>query len=42
MSNPSLGYVRPQAAVLAGRLKEARQFLQAVMGPRQVGKTTLV
>jgi predicted AAA+ superfamily ATPase len=42
MSNPWLAYVRPQAAILAGRLKEARQFLQAVMGPRQVGKTTLV
>ncbi|MEX2181381.1 MAG: ATP-binding protein [Gemmatimonadaceae bacterium] len=33
---------RPQAAVLSGRLAEPRRFIQAVTGPRQVGKTTLV
>jgi uncharacterized protein len=37
-----MAYVRPQAAVLARRLREARRFIQAVVGPRQVGKTTLV
>jgi predicted AAA+ superfamily ATPase len=42
MSNPPTAYIRPQAAILAGRLKEPRRFLQAVVGPRQVGKTTLV
>lgn len=38
---PSL-YTRPQAAILAARLAVPRRFLQAVAGPRQVGKTTLV
>lgn len=35
-------YVRPYAATLARRLMERRRFIQAVTGPRQVGKTTLV
>ena len=35
-------FSRPQAAVLARRLREPRRFLVAVVGPRQVGKTTLV
>jgi len=35
-------FPRPQAAVLARRLREPRRFLMAVVGPRQVGKTTLV
>lgn len=35
-------YSRPQADVLARRLKEPRRFIVAVVGPRQVGKTTLV
>ncbi len=35
-------YRRPQAEVLARRLKEPRRFIQVVAGPRQVGKTTLV
>lgn len=35
-------YTRPQAATLAVRLGEPRRFIQAVAGPRQVGKTTLV
>lgn len=30
------------ATVLASRLQEPRRFIQAVVGPRQVGKTTLV
>jgi uncharacterized protein len=37
-----LTFVRSQAAALARRLREARRFIQAVTGPRQVGKTTLV
>ncbi len=35
-------FTRPQAAVLARRLAEPRRLIQAVTGPRQVGKTTLV
>jgi len=37
-----MAYQRPQAAVLASRLREPRRFIQVVAGPRQVGKTTLV
>ena len=33
---------RPALAAFAARLQEPRRFLQAVAGPRQVGKTTLV
>ncbi len=39
---PPHPYQRPQARVLANRLREPRRFLQVVAGPRQVGKTTLV
>jgi uncharacterized protein len=35
-------FPRSQAATLGRRLREARRFIQAVVGPRQVGKTTLV
>jgi uncharacterized protein len=35
-------FSRSQATVLAKRLRETRRFIQAVIGPRQVGKTTLV
>jgi hypothetical protein len=37
-----MDYTRPHAATLARRLAEPRRFIQAVAGPRQVGKTTLV
>ena len=37
-----MAYTRPQAATLARRLAEPRRFIQAVAGPRQVGKTTMV
>jgi predicted AAA+ superfamily ATPase len=37
-----LPYQRPQSATLLARLAEPRRFMQAVAGPRQVGKTTLV
>jgi hypothetical protein len=35
-------YQRPQADVLARRLREPRRFIQVMTGPRQVGKSTLV
>lgn len=35
-------YSRPQVATLLGRLRQPRRFIQAVTGPRQVGKSTLV
>lgn len=35
-------YQRPQHALLLKRLHEPRKSMQALMGPRQVGKTTLV
>jgi len=35
-------YERSMATVLEARLSEPRRFIQAVTGPRQVGKTTLV
>ncbi len=42
MSKLRIAYARPQAEALARRLTEPRRFIQAVAGPRQVGKTTLV
>ncbi len=35
-------YVRSIAKIIEGRLEEQRRFIQVVMGPRQVGKTTTV
>lgn len=35
-------FEREQVAILTGRLREPRRFMQVVAGPRQVGKTTLV
>ena len=35
-------FQRAEIKTLTGRLKKPRQFIQVVMGPRQVGKTTLV
>jgi predicted AAA+ superfamily ATPase len=37
-----VSFTRSQASVLSRRLREKRRFIQAVAGPRQVGKTTLV
>ena len=37
-----MAYIRPHATRLARRLAAPRRFIQAVAGPRQVGKTTLV
>ena len=37
-----MAFIRSQATLLARRLRETRRFIQAVTGPRQVGKTTLV
>jgi hypothetical protein len=42
LSKREAPYQRPQAAILARRLREPRRFIQVVAGPRQVGKTTLV
>jgi predicted AAA+ superfamily ATPase len=42
MSKSATTFQRPYAAELARRLAESRRFIQAVTGPRQVGKTTLV
>ncbi|MDE2490376.1 MAG: ATP-binding protein [Elusimicrobia bacterium] len=35
-------YRRPILKTVLGRLKEPRKFIQALVGPRQVGKTTLI
>lgn len=35
-------HARPHAELLRSRIAEPRRFIQAVIGPRQVGKTTLV
>lgn len=35
-------YERTQLAILESRIKEGRSFIQVVMGPRQVGKTTMI
>ena len=35
-------YQRPQIKELKKRINEKRKFIQVIMGPRQVGKTTLV
>jgi predicted AAA+ superfamily ATPase len=37
-----MNYQRPQFQILETRINEPRKFIQVVMGPRQVGKTTLV
>lgn len=42
LSKSSKPYQRTQAKELRRRLAEPRRFIQAVAGPRQVGKTTLV
>ena len=39
---PTPGFTRAHALLLADRLAEPRRYLQVVAGPRQVGKTTLV
>ena len=35
-------FKRPQYQILKKRMKEPRKFLQVIIGPRQVGKTTLI
>ena len=37
-----MSYQRPKIKLLEKRINEPRKFIQVVMGPRQVGKTTLV
>ena len=41
MSKFTASYARPQAEELSRRLAEPRRFIQALVGARQVGKTTL-
>lgn len=36
------GYRRHGASILTDRLSEKRRFIQVIVGPRQVGKTTMV
>lgn len=35
-------FERPYLQILTNRINEERKFIQVLMGPRQVGKTTLV
>lgn len=35
-------FIRTQIQILENRIKEERKFIQVVIGPRQVGKTTLI
>ena len=35
-------YEKPEIELLTSRLAEPRRFMQVILGPRQVGKTTLV
>ncbi|MBQ0088312.1 MAG: ATP-binding protein [Prevotellaceae bacterium] len=35
-------YIRPDFQIISNRIKEERKFIQVIVGPRQVGKTTLV
>ena len=35
-------YKRPEFQTIKNRLEERRKFIQVVMGPRQVGKSTVV
>lgn len=42
MSKHPAPFARRQAAELTARLRQPRRFIQAVTGPRQVGKSTLV
>lgn len=35
-------YIRPQSHILQERIAEPRQFIQVIVGPRQVGKSTMV
>ena len=38
----SMNYIREQFHTLKARIEEPRRFMQVLVGPRQVGKTTLV
>lgn len=35
-------YKREQCETIEKRLREPRKFMQVIMGPRQIGKTTAV
>lgn len=38
---PQISYSRPLLSTLLDRLREERRFIQILLGPRQIGKTTL-
>lgn len=35
-------FERPHLKAIKARIKEPRKFVQVILGPRQVGKTTMV
>jgi len=35
-------YERPHLQQLVTRIQESKQFIEVVIGPRQVGKTTMI
>ncbi len=37
-----MSYIRPHYKILSKRIREKRKFIQVIIGPRQVGKTTLI
>lgn len=42
MSNSFIMYERPYIKEIQTRIEEPRKFIQVILGPRQVGKTTMV
>lgn len=42
MSNLFIMYERPYIKEIQARIEEPRKFIQVILGPRQVGKTTMV
>lgn len=35
-------YERPYLKLVTSRIEEPRKFIQVILGPRQVGKTTMI
>lgn len=35
-------FIKPEMSILQARINDSRRFIQVIMGPRQIGKTTLV
>ena len=42
LSNLFIMYERPYIKEIQARIEEPRKFIQVILGPRQVGKTTMV